>query len=163
MALLTCGGNMLKQWWIAIVLTILIFPTSIAQATTPTPVPTSEPMYSRTDLLAKIAPKPYSITPMFEDLDMITKVTDTTLDGTSWGLTFISILNAAGVQTFLIGLVILLMLVFWLRKTLVEKMNKREMSPAEVQFRAARDQFRRDVADLRKFNKSSRSSRKSRF
>lgn len=140
---------------------LLFLPTSAAQAATPTPfpTPTPEPMYSRTDLLAKIAAKPYHITPMFEDLDMMTKVSDTTLDGTSWGLTFLSILNDVGVQTFFIGILLLLILVFWSRKMIIEKMKKREISPAEAQFRQQYKQFRGNIKEYRQFNRSSRRNR----
>ncbi len=139
-----------------------ILAIAIALAFTPTaahaqgPTSTPEPMYSRSDLLARIAPKSYTISPSFTELDMMTKVTDTTIDGTSWGMTLISILQASGVQTAFIGLIILLMLVFWLRKTLLEKLNKREISPAEAQIRDFRKSFSNDLKDYRKFNKSSR-------
>lgn len=145
----------------ALLVSLLFAAPAHAQGPTTTP----EPQYSRSDLLARIAPKPFSITPMFTGIDMPTKIADTTLDGTSWGLTLISILEASGVQTFLLGLVMILMLVFWLRKTLVEKMNKRELSPLETQFKqfnqSVLNPFRKDLNEFRSFNRSSRSSGRS--
>lgn len=149
----------MKHLSVIVIAFVLFLPTSAVQADTPTPTP--EPMYSRTDLLAKIAPKPFNITPAFQDIEIMDKFTDVTADGASWGLTLFAILEASGVPAHIAGIFLLMIIMFWLRKVLVEKMEKRELTPAEQWLKTSDtrkkyDRFRQDAKEFRQYRRRSR-------
>lgn len=145
-------------WSISLILTILVFavPTGLSNAQAPTPTPT-EQMYSRFDLLTRIAPKQYDRNPpAFQEANLIPNVGATTVDGASWGLTFLQIFGEANVQTYLLGILILLLLIFWIRKFLIEQMKKRQVSPFEMQMRQGYKQFKQNTREFRQYRRGRR-------
>jgi hypothetical protein len=132
----------------------LAIPEQIGLAQVPTP---TEQVYSRFDLLTRIAPKEYEHRPpAFQEANLIPNVGATTVDGASWGLTFLQIFGEANVQTYLLGILIMLFLIFWIRKFLIDQMKKRQVSPFEMQMRQGYKEFRENTRDFRRFRRGRR-------
>lgn len=145
---------------VVIMMLCFAIPTSLITAQGPTATPT-EQMYSRASLLTQIAPKPFvRNTPAFQEINLISDVGNTTIDGASWGLTFLQIFKEANVQVILLGILIALLLVYWLRKFLIEQLKKREVSPAEMQFRENYKKFRANTREYRQYRRSYRGRRR---
>ena len=95
----------------------------VAQVPTPTPYG-SETNYSRSNLLASLAPKTLNSTPAFQSVDFNGNTVNTLVEGGSDFRTFWNILTAANVPGIFAAILIGLMLIIWLRSILVNSLRK---------------------------------------
>jgi len=88
-------------------LALLLIPLSITQVDAVTPTPT-QVTYSRSDLLSKLAAKPYTITDMNLNWG---SPGDLGADGGSWFLTFENIWSDTGGRLFFLGWLLVLVVI----------------------------------------------------
>lgn len=92
---------------ILLLLTLLLIPMSADQVSASTPTPT-QVMYSKSDLLSKLAAKPYTITNLSLNYG---SPGDVGADGGSWFLTFQNIWSDTGAREFILGWLLVLVVV----------------------------------------------------
>lgn len=88
-------------------LALLLIPVSITQVSAVTPTPTSV-IYNRSDLLSKLAAKPYTITNMNLNYG---SPGDLGADGGSYFLTFQNIWSDTGARSFILGWLLVLLVI----------------------------------------------------
>lgn len=120
---------------------LMLIPSSVSKADPP-PTPT-QVMYSRADLLDRLGPKSYTVdSTLFENFSFDPQIGNAFIDSGSWFNTFMSVLNGAGVGTFLLFLASIVVIVFWLSKQLTALAHKRQISMLENNARATYTEYK---------------------
>lgn len=116
---------------LATLLALLLIPLSVTQVSAVTPTPTSV-TYSKSDLLSKLAAKPYTITNMNLNYGSPGELG---ADGGSWFLTFQNILSDTGARLFVLGWLLVLVVVATLINVLRRSHGKemKQMSEFYIQ------------------------------
>lgn len=102
--------------------TLAVLPGQQVNATTPTP---TQVMYNRSDLLAKLAPKSYTINSMNLNYG---SPADVGAQGGSWFLTVQNILSDSGARVFILGWFFVLVVLGTLLN-MIRKMRGKDMKP----------------------------------
>jgi hypothetical protein len=139
---------------------LLALPGPLMAQGTPTPslVPSAtlvQRMYNRTDLLTQIGPRAVNATAAFSELQLPSTIVDTLASGGQWYLTFDAILANAGVYAFIAGILMLMMIIYWSRRKLVEMTDRPQIADQKRQDQ----EMKRFRKDFRKFRTSVRRRR----